>query len=417
MLRWLYPRSLVCALLLVLPACAGSSGSGFPLPPPEPDFPGLILRLSEQGGFFPSDNLVSNETSYQHVLGKMDALGVKGGVYVGVGPDQNFTYIAAIRPEIAFLIDIRRDNLLHHLLFKAVFERARNRLEFLSILTGRPVPDNALEQTGTGIESIVAQIDAAAPDSRYFRQTATAIVQTILSWRVPLTDADLRVVQRIHEAFRRHGLDLRYAQVPRYPTWRQLILETDLEGRRRNYLANDTTFRYVQAMQRRHRIVPVTGDVAGEHALAAIGNEVRSRGLTVTTLYISNVEQYLMRGATFPVYAGTLLGLPFDSTSVIIRSYFGRGAPLPQTIRGHYSTQLLELFTDFANQIRSGGYDSYIDLVTRHALPLRTGRDTGAISVEAGWLPSMHGSWPAVRGNRRIRCTDSGGISCSPALN
>jgi hypothetical protein len=39
------------------------------------------------------------------------------GVYVGVGPYQNFTYISALDPDIAFVVDIRRKNLLHHLLY------------------------------------------------------------------------------------------------------------------------------------------------------------------------------------------------------------------------------------------------------------------------------------------------------------
>jgi hypothetical protein len=367
------PYDLVLALLLNA-ACAGSSVPAVaPLAPVEPDFPGLSQRLSEEGGFFPSDNLVSNETSYQHVLGKMEAMGVKGGAYVGVGPDQNFTYIAAVRPEIAFVIDIRRDNLLQHLVFKAVFERARSRLEFVSMLTGRPVMADS--PAAATVEDIVAQIDATAPDAQYFEAQTTGIVETILSWRMPLSDADLRVVRRIHEAFRRYGLDLRYAQVPRYPTWRDLILETDLEGNRRNYLASDTAFRFVQDLHRRHRIIPVVGDVASDHALTAIGAEIRTRGLTLTTLYISNVEQYLMRGGSFPAYATTLLGLPYADHGVIIRSWFGRSASLPQTVNGHYSTQLLERFTDFVNQVRAGGYNSYIDLVTRNALPLRTGRD------------------------------------------
>ena len=49
---------------------------------------------------------------------------MKGGVYVGVGPNQNFTYIAAIRPELAFIVDIRRQNLLEHLLFKVLTEKS-----------------------------------------------------------------------------------------------------------------------------------------------------------------------------------------------------------------------------------------------------------------------------------------------------
>ena len=58
-----------------------------------------------------------------------------GGVYLGVGPEQNFTYIAAMRPRIAFITDIRRGNLHLHLLYKALFELSANRAEFV----GAPV--------------------------------------------------------------------------------------------------------------------------------------------------------------------------------------------------------------------------------------------------------------------------------------
>src|SRR5215831_3801444 len=85
-------------------------------------FAALSARVSEPGGYFDSDNLISNESSYLHVLGAMRRIGVTGGAYVGVGPDQNFSYMAQARPRIAFIIDIRRDNLLQHLLFKALFE-------------------------------------------------------------------------------------------------------------------------------------------------------------------------------------------------------------------------------------------------------------------------------------------------------
>src|ERR1041384_7917433 len=79
------------------------------------EFPRLIQRLSEPGGYFDSDNLISNESSYLHVLGKMRKMNVTGGAFIGVGPDQSFSYIAQTRPRIAFMIDIRRDNLLQHL--------------------------------------------------------------------------------------------------------------------------------------------------------------------------------------------------------------------------------------------------------------------------------------------------------------
>ena len=63
--------------------------------------------------------------------------------YVGVGPDQNFTYIAALKPRIAFIVDIRRQNMLLHLMYKALIEMSPTREEFLSRLFSRPMPGAA----------------------------------------------------------------------------------------------------------------------------------------------------------------------------------------------------------------------------------------------------------------------------------
>src|SRR5213594_2207628 len=72
----------------------------------------LITDFSEAGGFFRFDNFIPNEALFQHVLGRLKETTKPGGVYLGVGPDQNFTYIVALRPRIAFIVDIRRQNML-----------------------------------------------------------------------------------------------------------------------------------------------------------------------------------------------------------------------------------------------------------------------------------------------------------------
>src|SRR5712691_10042533 len=104
------------------------------------DFWTLVSDFSENGGFFRSDNFISNETTFQYVIPDLHKKTKPGGVYLGVGPDQNFTYIAALQPKVAFITDIRRQNLLEHLLYKAVFELSNNRAEFLSKLFSRPMP-------------------------------------------------------------------------------------------------------------------------------------------------------------------------------------------------------------------------------------------------------------------------------------
>lgn len=339
-------------------------------------FAGLVARLSEPGGYFSSDNLVSNEASYLHVLGKMREMGVEGGAYIGVGPDQNFTYIARLRPEIAFMLDIRRDNLLHHLMLKALFEKARNRVEYLCLLTGRKSPSDLSRWDDASIQEIVEYIDVMPPDSSAFESAVEHIRTAVPRYGVPVSEADFATLRRFHEEFRRWGLDIRYSNrfgVPLWnmPAYRQLLLETDLEGARLNYLADAKSFAYLKEMQERNRIIPVVGDLAGDHALSAIGREIGDRGLTLSAFYISNVEQYLMRDGIFDRFATNVAGLPFDDRSVIIRSYFGRGWPHRDNVPGYYATQLLERVRDFVAERDAGGYASYLDLVRKNVVPLR----------------------------------------------
>lgn len=362
-------------LLLATAACAGRATT----PAIEPAAPALspaafgalVQRLSEPGGFFASDNLVSNETSFLHVLGRMQDLGVRGGAYVGVGPDQNFSYIAAVRPDIVFLIDIRRDNLLQHLLFKAIFELSRNRVEYLCLMTGKPVPADLASWDQADIADILALLHSTQADAKRLEETLTRVRETVLSYGVPLDESDLSQIQRIHIAFFEYGLDTRYSNRGRsnYPSWRQLILETDLDGVRRHYLASEAAFRYVKDLERRNLMIPVTGDLGGPYALAAVGEEIRARGLTISAFYTSNVEQYLFQGPGFDTFAQTVTRLPFTDTSVIIRSYFRGRHPL--NVPGHMSTQLLEQFQTFVGEARSGGYRSYTELVSKHVLVLR----------------------------------------------
>ena len=80
--------------------------------------------------------LTGNESGYQHPLPQVTKSVAPGGVYLGVGPEQNFTYIAAVRPKIAFIIGIRREILLEHLMYKAIFEISSDRAEFVGKLGG-----------------------------------------------------------------------------------------------------------------------------------------------------------------------------------------------------------------------------------------------------------------------------------------
>jgi hypothetical protein len=268
--------------------------------------------------------------------------GVTGGAYIGVGPDQNFTYIARVRPTVAYIIDVRRDNLLLHLLFKALFGQAGSRIEYLSLLTGRAPPSPSKEWATAPVERIAEYVDRTGPTTD-FAELRSRLEATIAGFGVPLSTADLGTIHKFHRAFINGGLGLQFNSHGRrpqfyYPTFRELLLARDAAGHSWNYLASEADFQFVRALQARDRIIPVVGDVSGPHALRAIGQAISARGQTVSALYISNVENYLRRDGTFPRYIENIARLPPNDRTVIIRSMFNGGGsvsavePLRQTL-------------------------------------------------------------------------------------
>src|ERR1044071_2498776 len=123
---WLSPRGHVAAQSL-------------PANVSDRDFWAMVTGMSEPGGFFRSDNLISNEMAFQHVIPELQKT-PRPGAYIGVGPDQNFTYITALKPKMAFIVDIRRQNMIQQLMYKALFELSTDRADFLSKLFSRPRP-------------------------------------------------------------------------------------------------------------------------------------------------------------------------------------------------------------------------------------------------------------------------------------
>src|SRR5215831_15857602 len=102
-------------LVFALVACSGRSSARpaaeLPARLSDADFWKLSADNSEPGGYFRSQditNLTSNEMGYQLVLGDLTARVKPGHVYLGVGPEQNYTYMAALRPALAIIFDIRR---------------------------------------------------------------------------------------------------------------------------------------------------------------------------------------------------------------------------------------------------------------------------------------------------------------------
>ena len=312
------------------------------------------------------------------MIGSIGRHGVEGGAYVGVGPDQNFSYIAQIRPRVAIIIDIRRDNMLQHLLFKALFGMSRNRAEFLSLLFGRPAPPNLTAWSARSAEAIVDWLEGERVDPARFATTRDEVRRRVLATGIPLDSADLAKIAENHAAFVTGGPSLQFTSSgrpprPYYPTYRRLMLETDLDGRQSSYLASEAAFEFVRELQADNLVIPVVGDLAGEHAVREIGRFLRERHDTLSAFYTSNVEFYLVRNGQFDEWARNVETLPRNGRSVIIRSYFGGyyGGAHPDAIPGYFSTQLLQTLESFVKEYRDGAYNSYFDVVSRGLVPLR----------------------------------------------
>ncbi len=340
------------------PPSQGSQGSGAQTSPAS--FGAEIARLSEPGGAFDTDNLISNERAYLDVIPTLVSRGVTGGAYIGVGPDQNFSYIARIRPSVAFIIDVRRDNLLLQLLFKALFSQAHNRVEYLCLLTGRAPPAAASLPAFTvaPLKTLVAYVDGktAASDLPVLRRR---LDDTIATFGVPLSRADMDTIHRFHQAFVAAGLGLQFhsfnrAPQPYYPTFRDLLLATDAGGHEWNYLATNEDFQFLRTLEGRDAVIPVVGDVAGPRAMRAIGAAIGERGDRLSALYISNVENYLFRDGLFARYADNLSHLPRAPRSVVIRSVFSGGGE---------SVSRVQPLDQMLGDVSRGGYRTYNDLV------------------------------------------------------
>jgi hypothetical protein len=300
-----------------------------PAPAAQSTFAARIAALSEAPGYFDTDNLISNERSYLQVIPDLRAPAIRGGAYIGVGPDQNFSYIAAVRPSIAFIIDIRRDNMLLHLLFKALFELSGTRAEYLASLLGRPAPPRAERWRDAPIERLVQYVDATRVDTSINAKLRARIDDAIRRFGVPLSREDLQTIQRFHQRFVDAGLSLRFQSTGRppqlhYPAYRELLLARDSDGRASNYLASEDSYQLVKGLHARDLIIPVVGNLSGPSALSAIGSFMKGRGDTLSAIYASNVEFYLFGEGTFRDFVANLRRVPHTNNSIIIRSVFGR---------------------------------------------------------------------------------------------
>jgi hypothetical protein len=299
----------------------------------------LIENSSEAGGSFQSENFLSNETGFQMVIPTLTLRVKPGGVYMGVGPEQNFTYIAAIRPRIAFIVDIRRQNMLEHMIYKALFEMSDTRADFLSKLFSRKRPAGLTESSTP--DELFAAYRVAATDKDAFTKNLQDITNLLLKkHKFGLTNEDQLNIEHVYSVFREWGPDINYNSGTLngrgragggMPNYVDVMTATDPQGQERSYLATEENYRFLRDFEGRNMLIPLTGDFGGKKAIRAVGEYLKDHGAILGAFYLSNVENYLFQnqggpgnpnGGATNFYANVAT-LPLDSYSTFIRSRSG----------------------------------------------------------------------------------------------
>ena len=317
----------------------------------------IVDRLSEPATGPHADNLLSNEDSYPRVAGEISRLVRPGGVYLGVGPDQNLTYIAHARPALSFVIDFRRRNLLLHLLFRALFSLAPDRVSYLERLTAR-------KPSGLPADPGPADLVDAFSRSPFDGARLEAVVAEVAAVLQPLgvvRDEEWSALATMQARLAGPGMNARFLALPMYPTFARLLTTTDREGRPAHVLATESLYQTVRSRQLGERIIPVVGDFAGAGTFRRLGEWLRRRGFPVDLFYASDVEFFLLRSGKWPGYVANLGHLPWSAGAVIVRTST-REIEHPERVAGDSATTVVRPASSFLASARAGTIRSPDDL-------------------------------------------------------
>jgi len=220
-------------------------------------------------------------------------------------------------------------------MYKALFELAPDRADFVSMLLSRPRPQGlTAKSTATEIFAAFSTVD---PSERMLNGTLAAVRNQLSTIRkFPIAGEDLARIESIFRVFYLAGTKIQYSPYGSFggttqPTYAELMAATDEAGEARSFLADEPAFRFIKDLQQRNLIVPLIGDFAGPRTLRGIGEYARRRRASISAFYVSNVEEYLP-GQSGRAFCANVASLPLTPESVFIRAV--RGDTLNAAVEG-----------------------------------------------------------------------------------
>jgi hypothetical protein len=202
-----------------------------------------------------------------------EAIRDKGGVFVGLGTEQNYLMAGWARPDILVPLDFDQMVVSLHYAFRVVFLHAHTPKEFIQMWSkGRS------QKTINLIKKTYADEDAAFLNS--------------------VLRAYKRGRRYVHTRLRRVLRQYGRMNVP-------------------TYLHDPDQYQFVVALFRTNRVFPIRGDLTAGISMKSVAEAAKKAGLPIRILYLSNAEQYFKYTKS---YRENMLALPFDDQSVVIRT-------------------------------------------------------------------------------------------------
>lgn len=293
----------IFCLLALAATTRAEGGAGVPAAPPE-----LVEAFSKLRTDPPPPELNRNShfvisDERHHELFRETVTG-RGGVYVGVGTDQNYTMAAWSRPEVLVLMDF--DMLIPdlHRIYRLAFLNAADADDFVAMW-------------GASDPRLTDLIEAEWPESEA---------------RAPITRA-LKISRGLV-----HG------------KLRRLRAYMKAEGIA-HFLTDPEQFSWIVGMFKANRVFMVRGDLTADQTVLDIAAAAKAANLPVRVLYVSNAEAYFRPYP--PSYLRNMAALPMDDRSVVIRTCGFKPDWSPDPLY-EYNVQPGDNFQRWMNTMKAG---------------------------------------------------------------
>lgn len=332
----------------------------------------MVSTLSLPGASS-SPGYVCQNGSYLQVAKSLVARAPADGVYIGVGQDENLSYIALTRPVLALVVGSNHDQLLLQLMYKALFEIAADRQAFLVGLLGADGSELRPASPDDRLSLLMDRVGRLPRTEASFESAHRAIQRRVVSFGLDLGPDANSKLRDVHQAFFRRGLELRHAPNDRtgnpetFPTLRTVLESVSPDGAVRSFLGTSAYFDSVRRLHASNRIVPLVGTLPD--ALPVVAAFLRQRSLEVGVVHVSSTELAIATPQAFAKWTRSLATLPKSKGALFIRAYLHQGKPHPAQMPGQVGATVLVPMRVFDEVFAGKSEATYYDLCTVGVLP------------------------------------------------